>query len=100
MRSPYIVKAIPNTERGQKAAKLLRAVGEAHHKKRGRGARGRFDQGWHQDLPMERATHFSLYAYPITRQYPVKPEYWNYQYFEFKGWKGDKPVIRQMPCKR
>ncbi len=91
MKAPYCIKRIPNTERGNKAASILRAKGECHHRKRGRGARGS-NWRWHQDLPMERATHFSLYGYPIGSYSGI----WNGQYFGFIGWKNDKPVIRQL----
>ncbi len=89
MKAPYCIKRIPNTERGNKAASILRAKGECHHRKRGRGARS---IAHYQDLPMERATHFSLYGYPIG----VYSGIWQGQYFGFIGWKNDKPVIRQL----
>ena len=89
MKTPYVVKRIPNTERGHCAARQLRAVGECHHRKRGRGARSK---AHYQDLPMERATHFSFYGQPIKYFGGI----WQGQYFTFQGWKGDKPVIRQL----
>jgi hypothetical protein len=89
MKRPYCIKRIPNTQAGNRAAKILRAKGEAHHRKRGRGARSKENA---LDLSLERATHFSFYGYPIKGWSYVLP----YQYFGFVGWKNKKPIIRQL----
>jgi hypothetical protein len=89
---PYCIKNIPNTKHGHEAAKILRSVGECHHRKRGRGARC---PRHYQDLPLERATHFSFYGYPVTGA-GVYCGIWKGQYFTFEGWADGKPVIRQL----
>jgi hypothetical protein len=82
------IKRIPNTIAGLNWANDMKLKGEAHHRRRGRGARSK---DHYQDLGMDRATHFSQYAYPIGVYYG-----WHRQYWAYKGWRDGKPVVRQL----
>jgi hypothetical protein len=102
----YVIKRIPNSENGERARKILKLYDEFTYKTHGRGHRfgggagaawhkSRFGHGgvggWNQELPLEYAAWWTLYPKGGYRQ----PGYWEKQYFEFKGWKGDKPILRQ-----
>jgi hypothetical protein len=82
------IKRIPNTIAGLNWADDMKLKGECHHRRRGRGARSLEN---YQDLSMDRATHFSQYAYPIGVFYGYGRQYWAY-----KGWRDGKPVVRQL----
>ena len=62
---------VPNTPAAHAAADRIGAPG-IRTRRRGRGARGS-NRSWHQDLPIERAVRFTLYA-EVPREYPL-PDY-------------------------
>jgi hypothetical protein len=95
----YVIKRIPNSENGERARAILKLYGEFTYKTHGRGHRfgksyGGYG-GWCQELPLEYAAWWTLYAYPKGGY--QQEGYWDKQYFEFRGWKGGKPIIRSLP---
>jgi len=98
----YVIKRIPNSENGERARKLLKLTDQFTYKTHGRGHRfgggrhgnrwGACHGGWYQELPLPIAAWWTLYAYPKGGY--QQEGYFEKQYFEFRGWRGEKPVIR------
>ena len=97
-RKPYAIRGIPTSPNGERAALILKDYKNYTYKKHGRGHRfGRYNtyygikgQGdWCQELPLEFAARFTLYAYP------KQGRVWEKDYWQYKGMRDGKPVIRQ-----